>query len=1356
MNKNYGELMMKKRVLVSLFTMFIMLLPMVVGIVANKEEVKCGQENFIRFENKVIEMTSEDSAYFSALSNNSTLTESEEVESENGKFALKRLIVSGRILSTYGATAHAEYDDLHILSYATERETESAYIKFSKDEKVKVFADSITKIDGYAESDYDYASYINWGAKAMDIGGYTDYLNQNNVNKEAVVVVLDTGINTSHRIFDGRLLTDGDGKVKGYSYHDSTYKYSYSKLAFDEDDTNKFSFEDARGHGTHVAGIICGLTPQNVKILPIKISEGSSGTSSSATMIAAYLRVINVYSEMYNIVCTNLSFSGGGKKSEEERDIFNEKCYQPLLDKNIVPITAAGNESKENSIEGLKAVVVSALKESNGEYEFDRGYSNFGSFVDISAPGTDIVSAKVATTDMQCSTAVVKESGTSMASPQVASVVALLCLDPKLNSYTAEEIIDKLYSNAVDLGRQGKDKYYGHGMVNLKYFETTKTSASLSITVNGNNIDNSKTVINYESSIQLGITCTDSAYEIIYTINGGYPTYLAHTKYTGAIARTDSFKLYAMGVKIEEGKIVEKTSLYGVYFFNTNTPVEDYFVISDWGQVTEYTGNFEEIVLPEKINNITVEELGPGLFEYAILKRLTLPATVTSIGGYVFKNCYDLEYVYGSNVTKIYVQAFESCTSIDKVVNEHPSGVNPTGVYLPMLEETIGVSFAKCTGLETVSLPKLTKVGNNFGQDFAFCSKLSSVYLPNITIIPNETFYECTSLTGEFLITDKIKYIGTAAFYNSGITSFKVSSDSEYFYTEGSSLYSNTAFICSIRGSEYIDFTILSSVEIKGVTTTITEIYEKACFENYLFNTLTIPTTITKIGRFAFANNKIKTLTFNAANMGYDGYYDKETNFIGAAFNDTEIDNLIISSSVVKVPERLFQNSNFHCLTIKSIETKYSSSCFFMTDKNCYITKLVLDFSDVISITSDLFKYIIKDGDSVDYISGLMSYNNFRIEHVYYKRQFSFYNYFNFNHLMFCTQEGEYYVYSSADSVRRYEITATTNEHGSITYEGKTQVVSGDSITYYFTPNTECIVKSIIIDGTELTGADFEKAVKQGYTFPAVGSDHTISVVFEKLYYYDVKIVGNEFVQKVGVTTTKNAVFGKFGDRVLKGTTIYFYAKLPVSNTRFKYSLSSYEEKLDETTYLILTYVVNADKKVEVNAIREVIRYTITWLNYDGSELLVQNYWYNDTPVYSGDTPARQNDEEYSYTFSGWTPGIVVVKGNETYTATFIATSLPSPPPEIPEEPENPDTPENPEQPENPTPPDGPENPVEPNPTPPTQQQPSSPNEEKEAEPINYKVLLLVAGGGGVVIGGTTITISIIRKKKRKKMSGWR
>ena len=59
--------------------------------------------------------------------------------------------------------------------------------------------------------------------------------------------------------------------------------------------------------------------------MPIKIS-GANGVSSTSIFISAYLRVINIYSKEYNVVCTNLSFSGGGKGSEEEKDTFNEQC----------------------------------------------------------------------------------------------------------------------------------------------------------------------------------------------------------------------------------------------------------------------------------------------------------------------------------------------------------------------------------------------------------------------------------------------------------------------------------------------------------------------------------------------------------------------------------------------------------------------------------------------------------------------------------------------------------------------------------------------------------------------------------------------------------------------------------------------------------------------------------------------------------------------------------------------------------------------------------------------------------------------------------------------------------------------
>ncbi|MBR7163287.1 MAG: S8 family serine peptidase, partial [Clostridia bacterium] len=279
------------------------------------------------------------------------------------------------------------------MSYATEEQTAKAYEALKKDSSLSVTIDSYVKAEEYAEQEYDYSDNINWGAEAIDIGGYRQYLVDNKsawTDREVVVVVLDTGINTSHPMFEGRLLTDENGEIKGYSYVDSTYHYSYDNLAFDVDDptteieegdSTKYSFEDDNGHGTHVAGIIASLTPSNVKILPIKIANSYGGTGY-AEMLTAYLRIINIYSKQYVVVCTNLSYTGGGKSDAEECDLFNEQAYQPLLDLNILAVTSAGNSSADMteymSDRVLKAIVVSAMTEKGNGYVFDYEYSNFG------------------------------------------------------------------------------------------------------------------------------------------------------------------------------------------------------------------------------------------------------------------------------------------------------------------------------------------------------------------------------------------------------------------------------------------------------------------------------------------------------------------------------------------------------------------------------------------------------------------------------------------------------------------------------------------------------------------------------------------------------------------------------------------------------------------------------------------------------------------------------------------------------------------------------------------------------------------------------------------------------------------
>ena len=66
--------------------------------------------------------------------------------------------------------------------------------------------------------------------------------------------------------------------------------------------------------------------------------------------------------------------------------------------------------------------------------------------------------------------------------------------------------------------------------------------------------------------------------------------------------------------------------------------------------------------------------------------------------------------------------------------------------------------------------------------------------------------------------------------------------------------------------------------------------------------------------------------------------------------------------------------------------------------------------------------------------------------------------------------------------------------------------------------------------------------------------------------------------------------------------------------------------------------------------------FTITFVNWDGSNLQTTSVTEGEMPQYTGSTPARPDDEEYTYTFSGWTPAIVAATEDATYTANYTAT----------------------------------------------------------------------------------------------------
>ena len=77
----------------------------------------------------------------------------------------------------------------------------------------------------------------------------------------------------------------------------------------------------------------------------------------------------------------------------------------------------------------------------------------------------------------------------------------------------------------------------------------------------------------------------------------------------------------------------------------------------------------------------------------------------------------------------------------------------------------------------------------------------------------------------------------------------------------------------------------------------------------------------------------------------------------------------------------------------------------------------------------------------------------------------------------------------------------------------------------------------------------------------------------------------------------------------------------------------------------------------EESTIHLIIRgYTVTWLNYDNSELGTSTVQYGATPTYNGETPEKAEDETNTYTFAGWSPEVTAVTGDATYTAQFTAT----------------------------------------------------------------------------------------------------
>lgn len=379
------------------------------------------------------------------------------------RFATKRVILESLNpnFDKCGAVAVASFKNMYVLQYDTTENALAAYNYYQSCQGISnVGTDGLCWIEKDIQPKDSNSGEDLWDiGNIMGVTKYSKYLsdtlkaNNNQFSKlpEVVVAVLDTGIDTDHSWFKNRLLVGDDGKYIGMDYTGIN--------------STGYSFEDDNGHGTHCAGIICNMTPSNVKILPIKFLCANEDKNKEGSGLALYnaLNYIFEMSKKHNIVAVNMSF---GMECSDETKNFNqylESKFEEFYNRGMFCVVAAGNNYRQDTANYFpsnikKAITVSALDPDLKLAE----YSNIGEMIDVCAPGTNVNSAYFD------GNTVVK-TGTSMAAPHVAGYLALLKTDPTHNYTMAEieQILSGEYQDKttiLDLGSPGKDIDYGYGL----------------------------------------------------------------------------------------------------------------------------------------------------------------------------------------------------------------------------------------------------------------------------------------------------------------------------------------------------------------------------------------------------------------------------------------------------------------------------------------------------------------------------------------------------------------------------------------------------------------------------------------------------------------------------------------------------------------------------------------------------------------------------------------------------------------------------------------------------------------------------------------------------------------------------
>lgn len=312
-------------------------------------------------------------------------------------------------------------------------------------------------------------------------------------NKDVTVAVLDTGCYLAHEDL-------------------------YDNIANAYDATGVSGVGDLDGHGSHVCGIVSAVANNtvgvagvsyNAKLLPIQVFQryGDKNYASSTALVAAY-KFIDQYPQ-YKVRVVNMSLGIKLTKESEIENLYKDRslfnAVMNARNKGILTVCSSGNEGgngpylnyPSDYLADCALTVISLKQTDDGEGVERAEYSNYNApgekTKEISAPGSHIYSVSTAG-----KSSYKYLSGTSMASPCVAGVAALLFA--ARSDLTPDQVERILCDSATDLGEELWDEEYAAGEV-----DAANALASLDSFLGG------------PSSILVGGSCTLEPHDLLKT-----------------------------------------------------------------------------------------------------------------------------------------------------------------------------------------------------------------------------------------------------------------------------------------------------------------------------------------------------------------------------------------------------------------------------------------------------------------------------------------------------------------------------------------------------------------------------------------------------------------------------------------------------------------------------------------------------------------------------------------------------------------------------------------------------------------------------------------------------------------------